>query len=248
MSYSEAQSNRGRLPGGRQAWMVGALVAVALIFAALAWAATRPVVPEPLAQDAQSQSPAATSSPAPTSTPSQLNSPAPRPSASATPVPIDLTGRVEPAMTRPPQAAPATLTVNSVGISTNLESLGLMDDGTLATPVDTDLAGWYDGGPKPGAVGPAVIAGHVSYGGGESVFFRLSEIERGDKITVAQEDGSNVNFRVTRVEQHPKDEFPTLAVYGNTATPELRLITCGGDVDTSTGHFYDNVIVFAQME
>ncbi|WP_062212440.1 class F sortase [Demequina oxidasica] len=234
------------LQNGRTWWIVAAFVVVALVFGLLAWNSMRPVVPASLAQ-ASSQPTPPTSQPA--STPStSASDPASATSPTATPVPVDLTGRVEPAMTRPPQAQPAELTVSSVGISTDLETLGLLDDGSLATPVDTDLAGWYNGGPKPGAVGPAVIAGHVSYGGGPSVFFHLSEIVAGDKITVTQEDGSEVNFRVTRVEQHAKDDFPTLEVYGNTATPELRLITCGGDVNESSGHFYDNVIVFAQME
>ena len=38
----------------------------------------------------------------------------------------------------------------------------------------------------------------------------------------------------------------TTLVYGNTAGPELRLITCGGTVAESTGRFVDNVIVFAR--
>ena len=40
-----------------------------------------------------------------------------------------------------------------------------------------------------------------------------------------------------RIEQHPKDAFPTEAVYGNTAGAELRLITCGDEFDRSIGHY-----------
>lgn len=69
----------------------------------------------------------------------------------------------------------------------------------------------------------------------------------GDAITVEQAGGAEVDFRVTRVEQHPKDVLPTLSVSGNTAGPELRLITCGGDFNGDTAHFYDNVIVYATM-
>ncbi|WP_084101262.1 class F sortase [Demequina sp. NBRC 110051] len=142
---------------------------------------------------------------------------------------------------------PSRLTVPAIGVDTSLEQLGLEADGALATPVDTDLAGWFEGGPRPGAVGPAVIAGHVSWNGDPSVFFRLGELVAGDRITVEGDNGTEATFAVTRVEQHAKDDFPTVSVYANTSSPELRLITCGGEFDRGTGHFDDNVIVFAEL-
>lgn len=148
---------------------------------------------------------------------------------------------------RAPQAVPTSLSIPKIDVDTELEQLGIQDDGALATPVDTDLAGWFSGGPRPGAVGPAVIAGHVSWNGDPSVFFRLTELEPGDIVTVHQEDGSEADFEVTRLEQHDKDEFPTVSVYGNTDEPELRLITCGGEFDSSIGHFDDNIVVFAEL-
>ncbi|MEJ7845630.1 MAG: sortase, partial [Acidimicrobiales bacterium] len=65
------------------------------------------------------------------------------------------------------------------------------------------------------------------------------------RIDVAADDGTTISYVVTRVERHPKDAFPTDAVYDMTAGPELRLITCGGDFDRSSGHYEDNVIAFA---
>lgn len=148
---------------------------------------------------------------------------------------------------RAPQALPASLSIPKIDVTTDLEQLGTLDDGALATPVNTDLAGWFEGGPRPGEVGPAVIAGHVSWNGDPSVFFRLTELEPGDIVTVEQEDGEKVDFEITRLEQHAKDEFPTVAVYSNTESPELRLITCGGNFDADSGHFDDNIVVFAEL-
>jgi hypothetical protein len=37
------------------------------------------------------------------------------------------------------------------------------------------------------------------------------------------------------------------AVYGDTPTPQLRPVTCGGEFDRSTRHYVDNVIVFAML-
>jgi hypothetical protein len=56
---------------------------------------------------------------------------------------------------------PVSVTVPSVGISSKLVRLGLHDDRTMEVPVDYDVAGWYVHGPRPGDLGPAIIAGHV---------------------------------------------------------------------------------------
>ena len=45
----------------------------------------------------------------------------------------------------------------------------------------------------------------------------------------------------------PKAHFPTKLVYGRTAVPTLRLITCGGRFNQATGHYVDNFIVFARL-
>jgi hypothetical protein len=46
---------------------------------------------------------------------------------------------------------------------------------------------------------------------------------------------------------HPKDDFPTIDVYGNTDDAQLRLITCGGDFDAGARSYEDNVVVFATL-
>ncbi len=54
-----------------------------------------------------------------------------------------------------------------------------------------------------------------------------------------------MRFRVEGTERWPKDEFPTRRVFGPTRVATLRLITCSGDFDASTGHYVDNTVVFA---
>ena len=41
--------------------------------------------------------------------------------------------------------------------------------------------------------------------------------------------------------------FPTASVYGKSRSPSLRLITCGGPFDQATGHYVDNIIVYAHL-
>jgi sortase (surface protein transpeptidase) len=144
-------------------------------------------------------------------------------------------------------AAPAELAIPSLGTRSPLMELGLEPDRTIQVPEDPDLAGWYTGGPKPGETGPAVIVGHVDSYTGPGVFHRLGELAPGEEILIRRQDGSVARFAVTRVEQHPKDDFPTEAVYGDTDGRELRLVTCGGAFDRSARSYTDNVIVWATL-
>ena len=64
--------------------------------------------------------------------------------------------------------------------------------------------------------------------------------------TVSWKRGASVFFRVYAVREYAKAEFPTALVYGPTRSPELRLVTCGGSFDSQTGHYLDNVVVFAR--
>ncbi|WP_241832795.1 class F sortase [Amycolatopsis sp. CB00013] len=115
----------------------------------------------------------------------------------------------------------------------------------MTTPMQ---AGWYEPGPAPGQTGPAVIVGHVDGASQPGIFYRLHELAPGDRVTVERADGSVVTFVVRRTIHAPKDRFPTKEVYGRTAGPELRLITCGGSFDRAARSYRDNVIVFAQLD
>ena len=133
----------------------------------------------------------------------------------------------------------------TIGLDSSLVRLGLAASGTLDVPGDPAVAGWFERSAVPGQRGPAVIAGHVDSEDGPAVFFRLRDLAVGDPVVVVGGDGGETAFRVDAVEQHAKDAFPTAAVYGPAPGPVLRLITCGGAFDRSTGHYRDNVVVYA---
>jgi hypothetical protein len=142
---------------------------------------------------------------------------------------------------------PAFVRIVSIGATSALTPLGLHDDGTLEVPVDFAVAGWYSLGPRPGQKGAAVIAGHLDSYNGPAVFAKLPEVRPGDEIEVTRKDGSLVRFMVTRTDIYPKDRFPSMAVYGPTDGPELRVITCGGSFDRSRGSYRDNIVLYATM-
>lgn len=140
---------------------------------------------------------------------------------------------------------PVHLSVPEIGVDAPVISLGLQANGKLEVPATASDTGWWSGGSVPGAVGPAVIAGHINLGDEAGVFSQLGSLQPDDEVSVTLDTGKIISYRIDRVERHAKEAFPTDAVYGKTTGPELRLITCGGSFDPSSGHYLDNVIAFA---
>jgi sortase (surface protein transpeptidase) len=136
--------------------------------------------------------------------------------------------------------------VPAIGVAADVVSLGLNSDSTLQVPTNATDAGWWNGGTAPGWRGAAVIVGHVNWGGDDGVFSRLDEILPGQSALVTR-NGVTYRFRVTSTAVYPKVSFPTDLVYGPLPHPGLRLITCTGRFDPSTGHYDDNLIVFARL-
>jgi sortase (surface protein transpeptidase) len=148
-----------------------------------------------------------------------------------------------------PRSEPVRVSIPAIGAVSSLMPLGLNPDRTIQVPPLSNpmQAGWYSLGPTPGEVGSSVILGHVDGYSEPGIFFRLRELKPGDRVLVAREDGTTARFVVYRTEQVPKDDFPAEKVYGGTARPELRLITCGGTFDRESGNYRDNLIVSAAL-
>jgi hypothetical protein len=142
-------------------------------------------------------------------------------------------------------ARPRGIRIPAIGVSTRVIPLGLSADGTMQTPRSFSVTGWYRPWREPGERGAAVITGHVDSVNGPGVFYRLRELRRGDIIRVERADRSVVRFRVEGLERWPKAEFPTRRVFRPTRISTLRLVTCSGNFDRSTGHYVDNTIVYA---
>ena len=47
--------------------------------------------------------------------------------------------------------------------------------------------------------------------------------------------------------EYPKTSFPSNLVCGNTDCAALRLVTCGGKVDSQTRNYLDNIVAFASL-
>lgn len=146
------------------------------------------------------------------------------------------------------RAVPLRIRIPAQSIEAVFEDpLGLNYDGTIAVPVAYDTVGWYQFGPTPGEIGPAVVLGHVDSFEGPAVFYTLGQLAPGDEVLIDRADGTTATFLVERLERHEQEGFPTAEVYGDIDHAGLRLITCSGTYDRSSLRYSHNLIVYARL-
>ncbi|MEJ8278203.1 class F sortase [Pseudonocardia spirodelae] len=139
---------------------------------------------------------------------------------------------------------PTSVRIPAAGVDeAELVRLGVAGDGTAEVPQDFDRVGWFDRGGNPG---PTVLMGHVDSRDGPAVFFDVRALGPGDVVEVGRSDGTVLRYAVERVEQVPKDRFPTFAVFGAASPDLLRLVTCAGEFDRGARSYVDNLVVHAR--
>lgn len=148
---------------------------------------------------------------------------------------------------------PTAVHLPTLGVSSTLTRTGMLPSGAPEVPPVTDpmQASWATWSPEPGTPGPATLYGHVDgvidgQSGQPGIFARADELAVNDRIIVDQTDGTPAVFAVYDVRSYPKTDVPEAEVYGNTAGPELRLVTCGGSFDPAADSYRDQIVVYAR--
>jgi hypothetical protein len=148
------------------------------------------------------------------------------------------------------RSLPLRVDIPAIGVHSELLHLGINANGTIQVPsltTSAGLAAWYKYSVTPGEMGTSVIEGHVDDLRGPAVFFRLGALRPGNTIDVTLADGVTAVFDVTGVREYVKTSFPAELVYGQATFPALRLITCGGAFDYTTGHYLSSTVVYAAL-
>ena len=157
-------------------------------------------------------------------------------------------GRAHPLALR--RSVPVTVHIPAIGVTSELLHLGVDAAGAMEVPslyTEAGEAAWYKYSVTPGQIGASVIEGHVDSYAGPAVFYRLGALRPGDRIDVMLADRVTAVFRVSGVREYLKSRFPAKAIYGATAYAALRLITCGGTFDYTTGHYLSSTVVYASL-
>jgi sortase (surface protein transpeptidase) len=170
---------------------------------------------------------------------------APQPSASAA-------GRIGAAGHGPSlrRSTPVSVDIPAIGVNSSLLRLGVTSGGSMQVPSLNTSAGeaaWFKYSVTPGQIGTSVIEGHVDSYAGPAVFFKLGALQPGDTVDVNLADGITAIFRVTGVREYLKANYPAKAIYDVTDYAALRLITCGGAFDYTTGHYLGSTVVYASL-
>ncbi|MFJ1736260.1 class F sortase [Streptomyces sp. NPDC088254] len=170
----------------------------------------------------------------------------------------DVTGVGRPAgMPLPPAAEPLRgalprrVDIPELGVQAPVVARGLDARGAIDPPPydQAGVVGWYAAGVRPGAVGTALMVGHVDTETRPAVFYKLSTLKAGGTIRVARDDGKMAEFTVDDVAVVPRVGFDAHRAYGvrEPGRAELRLITCGGAFDRVSRSYTANVIVSAYL-
>ncbi len=142
---------------------------------------------------------------------------------------------------------PARLKVPGLGIDAKVEEVGTRADGAMGTPADFMNVGWWSEGSRPGGEGNAVFAGHVNNALTQSgVFEHLSQIHKGDYVTVSDANGRTRVYEVSEVTLYEPDRAPLREIFATTGPSRLVLITCEGAWVASEREFDKRLVVVAR--
>nr|WP_228031196.1 class F sortase [Streptomyces phyllanthi] len=149
-----------------------------------------------------------------------------------------------------PRSVPKRISIPEITVDAPFTGLSIGESGQLDAPPpdDPNLAGWFEDGASPGEAGSSIVVGHVDTTTGPAVFADLLTLRRGSTVDITRADGIVARFKVDSVATFSKEHFPNERVYGDTRTPQLRLITCGGVYNRTTRDYESNVVVFAHLD
>jgi hypothetical protein len=147
-----------------------------------------------------------------------------------------------PAQAQVPSAPPVQILIPDLDVHRAVEQVGVGRSGVIDVPVNSWNAGWYNGGPVPGAPGDSVIEGHAGYPGQPMIFGKLATLRPGARVVVVLSDGSRQLFVVNSMSSVPVGTAPPgfAEPYG---PPRLTLITCNGHFDANTYSYSSRLVV-----
>ncbi|OGX78947.1 peptidase C60 sortase A and B [Exiguobacterium sp. SH31] len=141
--------------------------------------------------------------------------------------------------------SPVQIQIPSINVDTAIEQVGVLDNGQMGVPVDENQVGWFEPGVKPGSKGNAVVAGHVDSKTGPAVFYELDQLKTGDDVTIIDENGNTLRFRVTKTESYDTKNAPIDEIFGTTSNRNLNLITCSGTF--GDGGYDQRFVVYTEL-
>lgn len=151
----------------------------------------------------------------------------------------------QPAKT-PIYSTPVRLIIPKINVDAKIDKMGLTASGNMEAPNTNDATGWYQSGPKPGNDGSAVIDGHFGVGG-RAVFTDLNKLQKGDTLSVVDDNGQMASFVVRDTQAYDQDSQPN-EVFNSLMGAHLNLITCDGAWQATQRTYSQRLVVFTDRQ
>ena len=143
---------------------------------------------------------------------------------------------------------PLTFSIPKLNIDSEIEYVGMEEDGRMGDPESPDTVAWWKLGARPGQKGSAVLAGHLDAPDGTpGIFWDLDTLEVGDEINIKDENGNKLVFEVFDKQIYEDENFPIKEVFGKDEDAYLNLITCEGTFDTTAKNYDKRYVVFSKL-
>lgn len=142
---------------------------------------------------------------------------------------------------------PQKINIPEIGVNTNVELVGIDDNGRMEVPKDPNNVGWFEYGPRPGEIGSAVIAGHLDSKTGPAIFYKLSSLKINDSIEIIDQDGITHYFKVSDKKIYQDNNFPIDEVFTKSDSSRLNLITCAGTYDKVAKNYNNRMVIFGTL-
>ena len=144
---------------------------------------------------------------------------------------------------------PRMIRISKIKVEARVMQVGLLKDGSLGAPKNTNDASWYTGSSKPGQGGAVLIDGHASGATKAGVFWDLKKLEAGDVISIERGDGTVISYKVVKKQQVDagKVDMAAALVPVTQGKAGLNLITCAGTYDAKSQTYDQRVVVFAEQ-
>jgi sortase (surface protein transpeptidase) len=149
---------------------------------------------------------------------------------------------------RVPADEPRYIFIPEIDVKAMVKPTWQTKDGAIGTPTNVYDTSWYVHSAKPGQPGATFIDGHVSSSTSPGVFYKLRDLQSGDKIQIEKGDGTRVTYRVVKKVFYAYDSVNMEQALApvNPNKSSLTLMTCAGDVIPHTHTFSQRIAIFAE--
>ncbi|KWX89156.1 hypothetical protein AMQ83_02290 [Paenibacillus riograndensis] len=143
---------------------------------------------------------------------------------------------------------PELLTIPAISVKAGIQPVGLLENGQMDVPDNTEITGILFPGVLPGGKGNVIIDGHVDSYSGPAVFFKLKKLKQGDKVIVSRKNGRQLTYIVESVEAFTPAEAPMERIFGETGERRMNLITCTGRYSRKKKEHEKRLIIFTKLD